>query len=192
MTSSPEAVGEERYGSGEQSFTYDEYLYYVQGQAMFYLDSYPGPDAYPCNFGLHLFLRGIIERGSRPDIWRLHSYLNVVNRRIKIMEIVTMYKNRLGINFPDCHAVNNDEFRYPGPNEPNRPGCDEIHELICGYSLFNDSSVRFWKAHIYLVNCIIHAGWTVAEAKSKLDQLFKRSGKDLRGSITEFMRLIYW
>jgi len=63
------------------------------------------------------------------------------------MVAATVYKNRLGIEFPDCHAVDVDRLSHPAPHDPSRPEFEEISHLLRGHPLFTIQT-RFTRATI--------------------------------------------
>lgn len=170
-------AGEHRFGPGERAYSYDQLLHMIKRDGMAYLNSHPGDDSIAKNISLHNGMLLIIEGNQRPHIKELGYLLKQINYRMnQIMGAATAYKNFLGVEYPDCHEVSVHNHPATGTSK-----WIAAYELVEQYPLFDSPSTGhdYSKGDLYMVACILAAGWTKDEARSKIEGLVKLTGKAL-------------
>ncbi|OBT63976.1 hypothetical protein VE03_06003 [Pseudogymnoascus sp. 23342-1-I1] len=148
-----------------RGFSSDQGLYALKKEAKQYFDS--KLRTYDCasDLGLNNYLRSILNGTKESGLGHLRG--GVDHRINEIMGTATLYKDFLGIDYPDCHEVEVERLF--------RTGYPHIESLIRTYPLFNKHYYGrpYYKGRTYLAQCIATQEWSESKVIAKLDSLVK-------------------
>lgn len=173
----PPPGDEHQFGLGGHVFSYDQLTATVKREGQAYFNCFPGLDNKSKNLALHNSLRLLLDReDEKPHISELAYMRDQIDYRLnQVMGAATVYKNFLEVSIADCHKIDMDEYQHRGS-----PRFISAVLLVRQYPLFDKPSIlqghQYAKGDEYLAACIIEAGWSRAQAETKLDSLVKYRG----------------
>lgn len=139
----------------------------LQKEAKQYFNSKLRKYDYATDIALHNSLRSILNGTKKGELVDLRYGAD--HRINEIMGTATLYKDYLGIEYPDCHKVDTGRIFKTGYR---------IESLIGTYPLFNSRGYYghpYLKGKTYLAHCISTQEWSKSESETiaKLDSLVK-------------------
>ena len=130
-----------------------------------YLTSQPGDDSAAKNHFVHGRCHEILKGATLPPR-ELEMLAGALKYRLKkVVARATEYKDRLGIEFPDCHQVDYASLMVKMENDhETRSRHDTIRGLVFRAQLFDgpgeDGGMPYVKGFAYLALALLHTGWS--------------------------------
>ncbi|KAL8916679.1 MAG: hypothetical protein Q9208_008379 [Pyrenodesmia sp. 3 TL-2023] len=81
----------------------------VRQLCLTYLNSFPGASNRASNVSIHSHARDLIQ-GERKSKWQIKEVQLTLTHRMEMMRWASKYKSMMGLDFPDCHLFDFDEW----------------------------------------------------------------------------------
>ncbi|MCJ1401666.1 hypothetical protein MMC11_004883 [Xylographa trunciseda] len=192
-------VPEGQHGSGSKSATvrFAESVnistpaaeYRLKRMALEYLRSKPGPDEAAKNHFVHHNCRHLLNGKTLPAQELEYLSAALIYRLKTIIARATEYKDRLGLDYPDCHECDVWEYASRISKDPETEARNsEIAYMIRDRELFdepsNEESHDFGKGCSYLAIVLTESKWSTSQIEVALNGLIKFEEQQNRHTFT--------
>lgn len=143
-----------------------------------YLTSQPGDDSAAKNHFVHGACHDVVQGKTLPPaaLERLAGALRY--RLVKMIARATEYKDRLGIEFPDCRQVDVEPLmKQMKIDHDTTTRHSAIRSMVFGARLFDGpqghEGMPYVKGGAYLALVFLHSGWSRSKIEDALTELIK-------------------